>query len=337
MFPSTIANVAAVIGGGGFGSDVGTSAGMQDISTESASAIGVIANLVLSGSLAEKKLRSFSMARQFYLQTFKECAEATGAELENIVCVKGHIAKYMVMTPTRRSLVKAGVIIDPTRKPVLGRENIDMKRLEDMVRKVSAFRFKKDSPLVLDEPAGDIATWKDRGPRLFDFSKMRRSADGMVFLAPPGTGMADGPGDNDLVVGLVGDCLMEPFWPEGLGIIRGWFGVLDLCSACKLWGEGFSQLECRNHFDEAFGQLKTISAATRTRVLQENERSYLLAPGTRYKNFDPSRRMQSEKAGLPETSRRFGSHAAMQSPRGLQSPRGMGSPRTLQTPRGASP
>lgn len=313
--PSVLRNVVAVIGGGGFGSEVGTRAGMGDVATESASAIGIIANLQLSNSVNEKKLRSFSLAKQFYLQVFKEATIATGAELENIVCVKGHIAKYMVMTPTRRSLVKAGVIVDPSRKPVLARENLDMRVLEEMVKKVAAYEFKKGSPLVLDEKGGDTAAWADRGPRLFDFSKMRRSADGMVFLAPPGVSGADDSGDSDLLVGLVGDCLMEPFWPEGLGIIRGWFGVFDLCSACKLWAEGASQVECRNHFDEAFCQLKTISAATRKRVLRDNEKGYLLAPGTRYKDFDAARRMKSSKRLDSQSSRRFGSHTSMHSPR----------------------
>ena len=32
-----------------------------------------------------------------------------------------------------------------------------------------------------------------------------------------------------LLIGLVGDSLLEPFWPTGTGIPRGVFGGLDFC------------------------------------------------------------------------------------------------------------
>ena len=38
-----------------------------------------------------------------------------------------------------------------------------------------------------------------------------------------------GQGGRKLWVTLVGDALMEPFWPEGLGINRGFLSCLDSC------------------------------------------------------------------------------------------------------------
>ena len=36
---------------------------------------------------------------------------------------------------------------------------------------------------------------------------------------------------------LVGDALLEPFWPEGLGVVRGFLTVLDAVAAIALLAE----------------------------------------------------------------------------------------------------
>merc|ERR1712232_1156267 len=106
---------------------------------------------------------------------------------------------------------------------------------------------------------GVIPTWADVGPRLFDFSKTCRSSDGIIFL--PGR-----EGGNDLLVALVGDALMEPFWPEGLGIIRGFFGVLDAAWAAKSWNEGTNTDKVVDYYRSAYAQLKDINGFTKGNI-----------------------------------------------------------------------
>jgi len=175
------------------------------------------------------------MAKQFYAQLFKTLEEEAGAELENIVYTKSHASHYFVMTPTPRCLIKTGVVKDKNCKPLLARGNIDVDRLDKFVRDVCAFQFKKVQEAAHVAASTDAGVSKpgyaDSGPMLFDFSKMRRSAEGITFVFPPGCSPQnddgdENSGDDNLLIGLVGDVLIEPFWPEGLGIIRGFF-----CSA----------------------------------------------------------------------------------------------------------
>jgi hypothetical protein len=290
--PDCLVNVAALIAANGFGSTIGPDSGLEIAETESLrreSAVGLICNFQRSNGNEERKLRSYSMAKQFYLPFFKKVANTTGAELENIVYTKGHESHYFVMTPTHKSLVDAGVVIDKSCKPLLQRGNIDNAKLDVFVRKVAAFQFKTSEPAVLAAVEADLAgkgpvSYADSGPRLFDFSKMRRHLDGLTFVRPPAS--VQDIGGNSLLVTVVGDALIEPFWPEGLGIIRGFFSVLDACSAVAEWGRGADEARVHLHFERAFQELKTLGAATRSRVLRDDERQYRLAPGSRYRQFN---------------------------------------------------
>jgi len=297
--------IAALFGANGFGSTVGENSGMHVEETQSLrpeSAIGVICNFARANGAAERKLRSFSMAKQFYLPLFAKAASTTGAELENIVYTKSHQSHYFVMTPSHQSLVNAGVVVDRNKRPLLARDNVDRSKLDEFVRRIAAFPFKSGEQPVLAASCDDVGEgqvlYADSGPRLFDFSRMRRHAEMLTFVRPPCS--VDDAKDEEggsLLLAVVGDALIEPFWPEGLGIVRGFFSVLDACAAATEWSEGASHEEVRKIAGETFTQLKTLSAATRRSVLHEDERLYGLAPSSRYRHIgkpgagdSPSRR-----------------------------------------------
>jgi len=289
--PGTLCNVAVVIGSGGFASTVGDEVGMRMLETDSLrkeSAIGLICNVARTSGKAEADLRSYSLARQFYTAMFRNAAQETGADLENIVYVKAPTSHYFVMTPTPKSLIAAGVVINEAHKPLLARENISAEKLDELVRRVLSYRFKKGEPTVMEAVGKDLGGegrfpgYADSGPRLFDFSKMRRSSEGLLFLPAADAPEASGEG-SQLLVALAGDALIEPFWPEGLGIMRGFFSVLDACYAVQQWSNGATCTATQEVYQVAFQQLKTLSAATRARVLREDERKYALSPSTRYR------------------------------------------------------
>eukprot|EP00929_Paragymnodinium_shiwhaense_P036799 TRINITY_DN19689_c0_g1_i1.p1 TRINITY_DN19689_c0_g1~~TRINITY_DN19689_c0_g1_i1.p1 ORF type:complete len:761 (+),score=187.87 TRINITY_DN19689_c0_g1_i1:80-2362(+) len=299
--PSVITGISVLLGAGGMGCKVGQSAGIEAAQVgglrAEESAIGLVANFSTMPGGHERALRSFSMARQFYGPLFQDLAAQTGADLENIVYTKAKNSHYFVMTPTRKSLIEAGVVHDAAHKPLLARENQDPVALEAMVRSIAAFKFKPNEPTLAEtaakvaEVAGGDATvastlkFADRGPQLFDFSKLHRSNEGLVFCEPPEAQAAgaDAAGDSSLLVAVVGDALLEPFWPEGLGIVRGFFGALDTASAIAMWAGGASQEATKKHMEAAYTQLKTLAAQTRARTLRPEEKQYGLAPHTRYR------------------------------------------------------
>lgn len=290
--PQSMSHIAAIIGSDGLGCNVCQSVGMEvdEVgSLRSEQAIGLVCNFVPTGSSNERTLRSFALARQFFGALFRELETATGVELQNIVYTKGKNSHYFVMTPSRKCLVEKSVILDSSFKPLLAKENIDKNALDSLVRQVAAFRFKAEEP-TLHEVASDsgnsnaVLQYADSGPQLFDFSRLQRMAEGVTFLDPAQGVVSEGT-DSKLLVAAVGDALLEPFWPEGLGIVRGFFSALDAGSAISLWASGATCEATMQHFAAAYTELKSLCAQTRTSVLRTEEANYGLDPCSRYKSL----------------------------------------------------
>lgn len=253
-------------------------------------ALGIVVNFANRQSAAEKRMRSFSLARQFYESLFKDCEQQTGMALENIVCYIGPQTHYFVMTPTRKSLQHLGVLgVETAEGGALG--NLDDAALGRAARAVAAFPWKPEQgPLpveTLDSPVGM--------PSLFDFSRTRRAASGFRVVVGP---ISAGRTPAKMLVGLCGDALIEPFWPEGLGIVRGFFAALDLASAARVWVETGDETEAAKHFETAYRQLKSLAAKTRQAVLRPEEQAYGLDPSTRYK-FATAEGKQSRASSMP--------------------------------------
>lgn len=263
-------SVHLLVGGDGPRSVVASTHGFEMVETSSLrkeAALGLVANFANRQTAADKGRRPFALARQFYAPLFRRCEETTGLELENIVCYISSLTHYFVMTPKLRSLQALGIVEEGTDGGSVAKVN--QERLAQVVKSVVKFPWKAEDPLLsneaLETPVGP--------PSLFDFSRTRRAANGLkVMPAAVGTGM---------LVGLCGDSLIEPFWPEGLGIVRGFFAALDLASAAKVWTEGTEDPQV--HFENAFRQLKSLAAKTRDQVLRPEERAYALDPSTRYR------------------------------------------------------
>lgn len=281
---ASIGGVNVLIGASGQSCDLSSlGAGLESVevgSLRSEEAIGLVFNIRPGVGAAERSLRSFALARQFYERLFQRLRAETGADLENVVYTRSKASHYFVMTPTRRCLVECGVFRDAAARPVLSAGNVDHAALDRLVRRVVAFRFKEEQPPLAEAfsaVSGDI-TYADGGPQLFDFSRMKRAVEGLAFVSPP----PDERGAAPLMAALAGDALVEPFWPEGLGIIRGFFGAMDVAWAARSWALGDSPEQVRADFGAAYGQLKSLAAQSRRRVLLDDEANYSLAPSSRY-------------------------------------------------------
>ena len=78
-------------------------------------------------------------------------------------------------------------------------------------------------------PTTDFQTWKGRSDvSIFDFTNLYTSKNACQVLERKGA---------QLLVAVVGDSLMEPFWPEGTGIGRGFLSVLDTAWLTRRWLE----------------------------------------------------------------------------------------------------
>lgn len=82
---------------------------------------------------------------------------------------------------------------------------------------------------------------------------------------------------------LVGDSLLEPFWPTGSGCARGFLSSLDACWAVRSWGSGgASPLEVLSERESIYRLL----GQTTPENLSKDMNGYTLEPNTRYPNLN---------------------------------------------------
>ena len=67
---------------------------------------------------------------------------------------------------------------------------------------------------------------------IFDFSAIKQAANSTLVLERKG---------HKLVMSLVGDSLLEPFWPQGTGCARGFLSVANTAWMLKKVFQGRSQ------------------------------------------------------------------------------------------------
>uniref|UniRef100_A0A7S1F3T7 [F-actin]-monooxygenase MICAL1-3-like Rossman domain-containing protein n=1 Tax=Noctiluca scintillans TaxID=2966 RepID=A0A7S1F3T7_NOCSC len=294
--PKRLPGVTILIGADGPRGGVAQATGITHQETAGLrreAALGIVANFNCLGTKAEKSRRPFSLARQFYEKVFTDCERVSGVKLENIVCYISSATHYFVMTPTKKSLVDSGVF-DPDSRDGDMLRSINGEALSRVVRSIVSYPWKSSDPVLPDEVLDSPAT----PPMIFDFSKQKRAVDGLrIMESPPNP---DGSTEK-LFVGLCGDALLEPFWPEGLGVVRGFFAALDVCSAAKVWAETRDDDAAINHFDAAFGQLRSLAAKTRANVCKPDEAAYGLDPASRYR-YVQVRSLGANALGLERSS-----------------------------------
>lgn len=259
---------------GGPRSLVWSSANLRFELVRSAKATGLVANFCRRDAFGED-LQEFSWAKQFNMPLFSDLKAKTSADLENIVYLRGDEAHYFVMTPKLQSLVDTGILATPTTP--FG--ELDVEALKRHARDIASY-------FRLPEHCDFAAR-----PQLFDFSERRSCETALLALQAHD--------QAPLLLGVVGDSLLEPFWPEGLGITRGFLGCLDTCwqlselswqdfeAARRGVREALQSLErCCEQRGASWRVLKQIGAANQTEYLlpEEHQRNYALDPKTRYKS-----------------------------------------------------
>ncbi|KTG00191.1 hypothetical protein cypCar_00027186 [Cyprinus carpio] len=179
-----------------------------------------------------------------------------GVDLENIVYYKDD-THYFVMTAKKGSLLKKGVI--------------KQKALEEYA--YDAADFSTDHMLPDLEFARDHAGRPDVA--MFDFTCMHRAENASLVKERKG---------KRLLIALVGDSLVEPFWPLGTGIARGFLAAFDTAWMVRNWGKGGLPLELLAERESMYQLL----SQTTPENISKNYASYSINPSTRYPNISMS-------------------------------------------------
>ena len=231
-------------------------------------AIAVTANFK-RGLDNEKNVEEIpGLARQNKMEYFKELEERYNVGLENIVYFKD-MTNYFVMTVKKDSLLKNGILKeDVSKEGLLDKDNQNMDALKEFVLKAAVHStegnpVKKSARLECSlDSLVDVS--------IFNFSELYRSAQASRVIERRG---------HRLLIGLVGDSLMQPFWPEGLGISRGFLSVWDAA-----WMVRQFCLKPKDKVLEVLAEREKLYSLQKTvdNKLEKNYSEWSIDPATRY-------------------------------------------------------
>ncbi|CAJ1054454.1 protein-methionine sulfoxide oxidase mical3a-like isoform X2 [Xyrichtys novacula] len=234
-------------------------------------AIAITANFKNRNTTAEAKVEEISgVAFIFNQRFFQELRQETGIDLENIVYYKDD-THYFVMTAKKQSLLDKGVILQDfaDTEHLLSRGNVDQDALQAYATEAADFSTNHQLPSL------DFAINHYGQPdvAMFDFTCMYASENAAMVRQRHG---------HQLLVTLVGDSLLEPFWPMGTGIARGFLAALDSAWMIRSWSQGGSPLDVLADRESVY----CLLPQTTPENLQKNFSLFTVDPATRYLNIN---------------------------------------------------
>ncbi|KAF1468448.1 [F-actin]-monooxygenase MICAL3, partial [Megadyptes antipodes antipodes] len=234
-------------------------------------AIGITTNFINRHSRAEVEVAEISGVARIYNQKFfQNLYNKTGIDLENIVYYKDD-THYFVMTAKKQSLLKKGVILQDKAdiESLLSPENVNRDALHSYAKEAANFSTNYCLPKLefalnhRDLPDVDM----------FDFTCMTRSENAALVREHNGA---------RLLLGLVGDCLVEPFWPLGTGVARGFLAAFDAAWMVRRWAAGTPPLEVLAERESIYQHLSQTSPDNTNKNISQ----YSIDPATRYPNIN---------------------------------------------------
>ncbi|NP_796256.1 [F-actin]-monooxygenase MICAL2 isoform B [Mus musculus] len=234
-------------------------------------AIAITANFINRNSTAEAKVEEISgVAFIFNQKFFQDLKEETGIDLENIVYYKDS-THYFVMTAKKQSLLDKGVILNDyiDTEMLLCSENVNQDNLLSYAREAADFATNYQLPSL------DFAINHNGQPdvAMFDFTSMYASENAALMRERQA---------HQLLVALVGDSLLEPFWPMGTGCARGFLAAFDTAWMVKSWDQGTPPLEVLAERESLYRLLPQTTPEN----INKNFEQYTLDPATRYPNLN---------------------------------------------------
>ncbi|XP_032043792.1 F-actin-monooxygenase MICAL2 isoform X4 [Aythya fuligula] len=236
-------------------------------------AIAITANFINRNTTAEAKVEEISgVAFIFNQKFFQDLKEETGIDLENIVYYKDS-THYFVMTAKKQSLLDKGVIMNDyiDTELLLCGENVNQSNLLSYAREAADFATNYQLPSL------DFAINHYGQPdvAMFDFTCMYASENAALVRERH---------RHQLLVALVGDSLLEPFWPMGTGCARGFLAAFDTVWMVRSWAQGKPPLEILAERESIYRLLPQTTPEN----INKNFDQYTIDPGTRYPNLNSS-------------------------------------------------
>jgi len=277
-----------LVGADGEKSQVAEMAQFERKTFQGGTAIGITANFVNTNTREETALDEFGLMSVYNRPFFDELSEKYGCTLENLVMYHDE-THYFVMTPKKECLLAKGVLQNNTSDTpeLLSKNNVSREALKQFVREVADYcKLPSFCEFAKSYSHGEN---DEDDVELFDFSKKQMSivqskllsfSDLKQSLGDGGTAINQ---ESKLLVILVGDALVEPFWPQGTGANRGLLSALDAAWIIKSLADGLrGKASEREPLEIEKGAYKILQTAQPDDVKLGD---FGLDPNSRYKGF----------------------------------------------------
>jgi len=202
--------------------------------------VGIVANVRKCNRKRLKELGfdygqepgDMNRTKMVFKDFFKKLEEEADADIENLIYYKAAFHNYTILVPKRADIIKHDLGAVYTFHE--GRDGAN-KETQEKKQKLKDYcaRVLKAAGIPIDpqaENGGFVGQPNDC--MAFDFAECWNTKKSLAFnLPPPGYSVEeDGEWEGRKVnpfVCLAGDSLLEPFWPMGLGLKRGWQAIMD--------------------------------------------------------------------------------------------------------------
>jgi len=205
--------------------------------------VGIVANVQ---KLSRKRLKELEFphgqepsdmnrTKMVFGSFFKKIEDECDAELESFIYYKASYHNYIILTPKRQNMIKHGL---PGQVYHFSEGRAGAGRVAEKAKLIDYVgKILKSAGIPVDpELSNDGFVNPPNDCMAFDFAECWNTQKSLNFqLAPPDYDVDEhGPWCGPKLVpfiALCGDALLEPFWPLGLGLKRGWQAVMDTAYA----------------------------------------------------------------------------------------------------------
>lgn len=195
--------------------------------------IGVVANIQ---KVSRQRLKELGFPSGQEPTDMKRAHLASGAgSMTGLNYYKASYHNYVIFTPSKEDLQQAG-FGGSIYSFHAGRDKVNPNKVEEKAKlKHWVLERCKEVGIPVDESLSNGGFVEEPNDVMaFDFSEIWKCKKNFAFNLPPLTYdvQEHGPWTGSSLVppiGLVGDAVTEPFWIAGVGLQRGWNGVMDAC------------------------------------------------------------------------------------------------------------
>lgn len=193
--------------------------------------IGVVANVQ---KVSRARLRELGWASGLEPTDMKR-AHMSGGGMAGLNYYKASYHNYVIFTPSKEDLVRAG-FSGSIYSFHQGRTAANPAKEEEKknLRKWVIERCQEVGIPVDRQLSNDGFVEAPNDVMAFDFSEIWKCKKNFAVSLPPADYDTEADGEwtgTRLIapIGLVGDAVTEPFWIAGVGLQRGWNGIMDAC------------------------------------------------------------------------------------------------------------